>query len=922
MKKKLSLLILFFLFWFQKNQAQTEPPFVKDRLIVKLRKEQTAKITQLNVWQKLPRYQQIKDIQTIYAAPISAKATDNTESNFLSSMYRIQFAPGQNIQTLIQLYQASGLFEYVEPDYLANQAGTTEEVEGLRPNDTYYYNRQWSHYNDATFTQMPSRKDADIDMDLAWQIQKGDTNVIVAILDTGINPNHPDFKGRLWRNKIEKPDNTTDDDQNGLINDLYGWDFINRDNQPLDDNGHGTNVSGLLAANGNNAIGYAGVDWNCKLLVCKVLDAQGVGAYSNIAQGVIYAVNQGAHVINMSLGGAGSSQLLQDAIEYARLNDVLVVASMMNYNNSTPYYPAAYPSTIAVGSTDADDSRSAPFFWSTSSGSNYGNHIDVVAPGNYMYGLHHLNNNYYGSYWGGTSQATPLVSGLAALLIAQKTYISIEEIREILHLTAEDQVGDPKEDVKGWDIYHGFGRINAQKALMINRNAVPLAIKNLYLINTNNDKVIKKMLPFDKIGYNVIDANELSFKAELSLDVEGSIYFELSGPINHIQIENIAPYTLFGDAPWSNILGKTLTPGKYTLKATPYTKINRQGIPGTPLLIQFELVDNIAAPLKSFSLLDADKKAEILQMYDGIKLNLNQLNTRKLSIQANNTDNPASVGLWLEGEFGHQQTENLTPYVLFGDSTGGLIHGESLCPGKYRLIAIPYSGKYLTGERGQSINIDFEVIGEYYIEQLTLVNAITDQDIRTLPLDGNVVLQLNNLPARINIRADAKCAQSVDFVITKTGLGVIKKQTENLAPFAAWGDDNRGDYYSWYPQAGFYTLSYTSYSQKNAQGEPGHTDQLNIEILNQASLAHQQEDIVRIFPNSSDNKITISLQTSTLDEEKAIVEIYDYTGRRIISRLMTSGQSEEIFLRKYGTGMYFARIIKGNQLFTSKIFIE
>ena len=200
-------------------------------------------------------------------------------------------------------------------------------------------------------------------------------------------------------------------------------------------------------------------------MICKILDQNNSGLYSWWAEAIYYAVDHGAKVINMSVGGPSFSNTMQTAINYAYNNGVTVVACMMNENNNVTYYPAGYQNTIAVGSTNPNDERSAPFFWSASSGSNYGSHIDVVAPGNYIYGLNYLSNTNYNSYWGGTSQATPLVTGLSSLLLAQDSNRSPDDIRTIIRNTAEDQVGNMSEDMLGFDNYYGYGRINAYQAL-------------------------------------------------------------------------------------------------------------------------------------------------------------------------------------------------------------------------------------------------------------------------------------------------------------------------------------------------------------------------------------------------------------------------------------------------------------------------
>ena len=165
----------------------------------------------------------------------------------------------------------------------------------------------------------------------------------------------------------------------------------------------------------------------------------------------------------MSVGGNGASTLLEDAVNYAYSNNVSVVVSTGN-ENSVIQYPARYSNAFAVGSTNADDTRSVPFFWSTSSGSNYGPELDFVAPGNYIYGLSHTSNTNYNSYWGGTSQAAPHVAGVISLLLSIDAGLTVDEIRLILEQSSEDQVGGA-EDTMGWDSYFGHGRINAFQAV-------------------------------------------------------------------------------------------------------------------------------------------------------------------------------------------------------------------------------------------------------------------------------------------------------------------------------------------------------------------------------------------------------------------------------------------------------------------------
>ena len=383
----------------------------------------------------------------------SIKLTGNKKEK---DTYILALDSSKSLEELIKDYKKTGLFEYVEPNYVGSGHGFQNT-----PNDAYF-NRQWSHYNDGTFSASNATSDADIDTDLAWDITQGDPNLIVAILDSGAKLDHPEFSGRIWVNTNESEDGS-DTDSNNFVDDINGWDFVNNDNDPADDHGHGTNVGGIALASGNNNVGYAGVNWNSKIMICKILDDKNSGYYSWWADAVYYAVDNGASVINMSVGGNGSSTLLEDAVNYAYNNNVPVVVSTGN-QNSVIQYPAQYANAFAIGSTNPDDTRSVPFFWSETSGSNYGPELDFVAPGNYMYGLSYSSNTNYNYYWGGTSQAAPHVAGLISLLLSVDSNLTVDEIRTILEETSEDEVGD-SEDTAGWDQYYGHGRINAFQAL-------------------------------------------------------------------------------------------------------------------------------------------------------------------------------------------------------------------------------------------------------------------------------------------------------------------------------------------------------------------------------------------------------------------------------------------------------------------------
>ena len=373
-------------------------------------------------------------------------------------VYVLNFSSPVDVLILVKAYTQTGKFEYVEPDYVGTAHGTTETT----PNDPHF-SKQWSLYNNGIASFDSAIIGADISMKKAWDIEKGDTSIIVAVIDGGAKMDHPEFAGRIWRNYDEIQGNGIDDDANGYVDDFQGWNFAYDINNPADETGHGTNVAGIIGANGNNSIGLAGVDWYCKLMILKGLDTAGFGYYTWWAEAMTYAADNGAKVINMSIGGTSSSTTLQNAVNYANSKKVTMISTTGNGNTSAPNYPGACTNIIAVGATNNHDCRVNPFSWG--GGSNYGTYISLVAPGNRITGLSYTSNTNYTSYWGGTSQAAPHVAGVAALLLAQNPARTPAQIKTILETTAEDLVGNPLEDLPGWDMYHGHGRLNAYAAL-------------------------------------------------------------------------------------------------------------------------------------------------------------------------------------------------------------------------------------------------------------------------------------------------------------------------------------------------------------------------------------------------------------------------------------------------------------------------
>jgi subtilisin family serine protease len=260
----------------------------------------------------------------------------------------------------------------------------------------------------------------------AWQTSRGG-DVTVAVIDTGAQLTHPDLAPNLWTNTGEIAGNGIDDDHNGYVDDVHGYDFVGGDGDPSDDNGHGTNVAGIIGARGDNRIGVTGVAWRAKLMIVKVLGADGSGTVADVASGIRYAVANGAKVVNLSMAGPDDSADLEAAIAEARDAGVLIVAAAGNSGadlDSTNVFPASSPAdnVIAVASTD-ESGRLA-------SGSGYGAAaVELAAPGEDIDSTA-LNGGY--GVRSGTSQAAAHVSGVLALMLAAAPAATWQTVRTAL----------------------------------------------------------------------------------------------------------------------------------------------------------------------------------------------------------------------------------------------------------------------------------------------------------------------------------------------------------------------------------------------------------------------------------------------------------------------------------------------------------
>ncbi len=355
----------------------------------------------------------VSRVQRAQRAQTTRRGLDSPD---LDRFLYLTVPPGLSVDECIRQVARHPWVEYAEPD----RAGTG----GAIPNDPNFPN-QWHHLNAV-------KPSASIQTPLAWELTQGSSNVIVAVLDTGLSPS-AEFAGRT----------------------IPGYNFVSNNSDPTDDHGHGTAVAGTVAANANNGAGVAGVDWQCRIMPVKVLDSGNFGFYSWWAQGIDYAVSHGAKVINLSAGGGSSDFTLTRAITNAIAQGVIFVTITHNDGSGTIRFPGNLPEVITVGATDALDRRCGF--------SNYGPQIDLCAPGTNLFTV---SRGGTAQAWWGTSFAAPLTAGVCALLASVRPNLSHQEARDLLCAGAEDAVGD-STDTPGFDPAYGWGRLNAYHSLLL-----------------------------------------------------------------------------------------------------------------------------------------------------------------------------------------------------------------------------------------------------------------------------------------------------------------------------------------------------------------------------------------------------------------------------------------------------------------------
>lgn len=335
------------------------------------------------------------------------------------------FDPDADLDATQSVYRNDPAVAFVHPNY-AGEGGFT-------PNDTGWM-FLWHHRNTGF---LGGTAGADLQSRGAWNISRGSDQIVVAVLDTGIDSDHQEFAGRIDA----------------------GYDFVNDDSDPEDDHGHGTMVTGLLAANADNAFSVAGVDHDCRIVPVKVLDQNNAGFTSNLISGLGFAASAGADVISMSLINYPGTAGLLSALTAAESAGSILVACAGNggIGDADLSYPGAASNTISIGATDDNDERA--------SFSGTGSALEFVAPGQSVYTAKYNDATDGATTFTGCSAATPVAAGVVSVMLSIDPALTTADVRSVLEQTAEDEVGDPVEDVPGWDPYMGFGRLNFLRAL-------------------------------------------------------------------------------------------------------------------------------------------------------------------------------------------------------------------------------------------------------------------------------------------------------------------------------------------------------------------------------------------------------------------------------------------------------------------------
>ena len=486
-----------------------------DSLIVKYKKNVSAKMR--------------KQARSLVRAKISDMNSDEVDDNYkslLSGRLAKFKVTGMSTKEAIKRLKTHQAIEYVEPDYRVSIATT--------PNDPRFGDL-WGLNNEG---QTGGVADADIDAPEAWSISTGSRDVVVGVIDTGVDYSHPDLLANAWVNPGEIAGDGIDNDGNGYVDDVHGINAITNSGDPMDDQGHGTHVSGTIGASGNNNEGIVGVNHDVSIAGCKFLDASGSGSTSDAIKCIDYMVglkNSGVNlrVLNNSWGGGGYSQALADAITASEDADILFVAAAGNDavdNDVNPHYPSNYEndSVLSIASTDSSDNMSGFSQWGLES-------VDMGAPGSAI--LSTIPGGGYATY-SGTSMATPHVAGVAALVLSVNPDLTTVELKELLMSSGDANTALTGKTVAGT-------RLNANQALL---DADPTPGFKLSVTPTTQQATVGDTVTY-MFEIGSIAQWDGDVALSLSAGLEGAT---LSASTARPGDEVVLTVNTFDDTPWGN----------------------------------------------------------------------------------------------------------------------------------------------------------------------------------------------------------------------------------------------------------------------------------------------------------------------------------------------------------------------------------
>lgn len=479
-----------------------------------------------------------------------AKVTKQVSSD---GWYQATITAGGSISSSLPAIQRLSTVVTATPDFRVKLTAT--------PNDTNYVS-QWALENGG---------DTDIDAAQAWNYGTS-SSVVVAVIDTGVDYTHTDLASNIWTNTREIAGNGLDDDRNGYTDDIRGWNFVSDNNNPADDNGHGTHVAGTIGAVGNNGIGISGIAWSVKVMALKFMDSTGSGNLSDAVAAIDYARVNGAKIINASWGGGGFSSALQSAItRFQNAGGIFVAAAGNEGSNNvtTASYPANYAGVVSVAASTSTGTLA--------SFSNFGTNVDIVAPGQNI--LSTIPGNRYASY-SGTSMASPHVAGALALLWGQSPALTATQLVTLVMNNTDAVLTDRTQ----------YGRLNVGKAAA--------ALSGTTGGDTTTPYTLNAVFNASSSGMSSID---VTFSEAVMPSTMVPSAFEVNGPNGPITITQVA---LVSGNVWRVSFANQTTPGVYTIAVLPtirdlagnFMNQDRDTISGEPVQDRYTSMITLSAP--------------------------------------------------------------------------------------------------------------------------------------------------------------------------------------------------------------------------------------------------------------------------------------------------------------------------------------